>query len=113
MANTLTNGEWEELSFDFSMVIGNSYNRVLIIPDFLARSEPNLVYFDQIFFGSTVGLQDTGLDSIKLVPNPVTDWVELYGNFTDHVQLEIFDLQAKSIQRLTAVDNRISISHLK
>jgi hypothetical protein len=113
LPTTLTNGDWELLHFDFSSEIGTAYNRLVIIPDFADRSQDQITYIDQISFGSTAGLQDTGLDSIKLVPNPARDWVELYGNFTDHVQLEIFDLQGKSINRLTAVDNRISISHLK
>ncbi len=113
LPTTLTNGDWELLHFDFSSEIGTAYNRLVIIPDFADRSQDQITYIDQISFGSTAGLQDTGLDSIKLVPNPARDWVELYGNFTDHVQLEIFDLQGKSIKRLTAVDNRISISHLK
>ncbi len=64
VANTLTNGEWEELSFDFSMVIGNSYDRMVIIPDFLERSEPNLVYFDQISFNSGGAVEDYSLQDI-------------------------------------------------
>ena len=85
----------------------------MIIPDFADRSQDHISYIDQISFGSTAGLQDTGLDSIKLVPNPARDRVDIYGNFIDHVQIEIFDLKGKSIKRLTTADNRISISDLK
>ena len=49
---TVTNGDWEELSFDFSSVIGSTYSRIVIIPDFLARSSDNIVYFDQITFNA-------------------------------------------------------------
>ena len=49
---TVTNGDWEELSFDFSSVIGSTYSRIVIIPDFLARTTDHIVYFDQITFNS-------------------------------------------------------------
>ena len=49
---TVTNGDWEELSFDFSSVIGSTYSRIVIIPDFLARATDHIVYFDQITFNA-------------------------------------------------------------
>jgi hypothetical protein len=45
--NTLIN-QWEELTFDFSGSIGNSYSRIVIIPDFLARTQDYQIYFDNI-----------------------------------------------------------------
>lgn len=47
--NTVTN-EWEELTFDFSASIGNTYSRIVIIPDFVAapRTGDDIVYFDNI-----------------------------------------------------------------
>ncbi|MBN2175344.1 MAG: cadherin-like beta sandwich domain-containing protein, partial [Bacteroidales bacterium] len=45
--NTLIN-EWEELTFDFSGSIGNTYSRIVIIPDFAARAEDHIIYFDNI-----------------------------------------------------------------
>ncbi|MBK7632244.1 MAG: T9SS type A sorting domain-containing protein [Ignavibacteriales bacterium] len=45
--NTVLN-QWEEITFDFSSVIGNTYNRLVIIPDFLARSQDNTIYIDNI-----------------------------------------------------------------
>ncbi|HAN78128.1 MAG TPA: hypothetical protein DCQ31_10320, partial [Bacteroidales bacterium] len=49
VANTKIN-EWEELTFDFSGVIGNSYNKIVIIPDFEARTTDNVIYLDNISF---------------------------------------------------------------
>lgn len=46
-ANTLIN-QWEELTFDFSSAIGNTYNRIVIIPDFVARTQDNIIYIDNI-----------------------------------------------------------------
>lgn len=45
--NTLIN-QWEELTFNFSAAIGNTYNRLVIIPDFAPRAQDNLLYFDNI-----------------------------------------------------------------
>ncbi len=47
VSNTVIN-QWQELTFDFSGSIGNSYNRLVIIPDFLARTEDHNIYFDNI-----------------------------------------------------------------
>lgn len=45
--NTLIN-QWQELTFDFTASIGKKYNRLVIIPDFLARTTDQIVYFDNI-----------------------------------------------------------------
>ena len=47
VSNTLIN-QWEELTFDFSAQIGNTYGTIVIIPDFLARSVDYQIYFDNI-----------------------------------------------------------------
>ena len=46
-ANTVIN-QWQELTFDFSSVIGQSYNRLVIIPDFYARPQENIIFVDNI-----------------------------------------------------------------
>jgi hypothetical protein len=46
-ANTVIN-QWEELTFDFSGVIGQTYSRLVIIPDFYARPQENIIYIDNI-----------------------------------------------------------------
>jgi len=45
--NTVTN-QWEELTFDFSSVIGQTYNRLVVLPDFYARPQDNTIYIDNI-----------------------------------------------------------------
>jgi len=58
VSNTLTD-EWEELTFDFSGVIGNTYAILVLIPDFdfTPRAQDNIVYFDNIQLpeGTVVG----------------------------------------------------------
>lgn len=51
VANTVTN-QWEELTFDFSSQIGQTYSRLVIIPDFIARTQDNTLYLDDISFSA-------------------------------------------------------------
>ena len=90
VANTVTNGDWEELSFDFSTVIGNSYDRMVIIPDFLARSEPHLLYFDQISFNSGGAVEDYSLEDIDFEADGFgANWVWTVHNNHSNPALEI------------------------
>lgn len=54
-ANTLIN-QWEELTFDFTSIIGapssTNIDQIIIFPDFLARGQDNICYFDNIKFSS-------------------------------------------------------------
>jgi hypothetical protein len=45
--NTQVN-QWEELEFDFSGFIGNTYNRFRILPDYEDREEEHIIYLDNI-----------------------------------------------------------------
>lgn len=47
VTNTVIN-QWEELTFDFSGSIGNTYSTIVIIPDFAPRAQDNVIYFDNI-----------------------------------------------------------------
>lgn len=74
IANTLVN-EWEQLEFDFSAHIGNTYDQIVIFPDFTAREADNIIYFDGIYGEvatptSIAYLEDEEVD-INLFPNPV------------------------------------------
>jgi hypothetical protein len=47
IANTVTS-QWEEITFDFSNQIGVTFSRIVVIPDFAARAQTNVLYFDNI-----------------------------------------------------------------
>jgi hypothetical protein len=53
VANTVTN-QWQELTFDFSVKIGEPSSTditgFVLFPDFAARTQDNVVYFDDIVF---------------------------------------------------------------
>ena len=64
VANTLTNGNWEQLTFDFSSEIGTTFDRFVVIPDFDdSRFQDHITYFDEISFGNqTAGLNEFDLN---------------------------------------------------
>jgi uncharacterized surface protein with fasciclin (FAS1) repeats len=54
VSNTLTN-QWEKITFDLSSIIGYSYNRIVIFPDFPdTRTSGTTVYIDNIEFEKTL-----------------------------------------------------------
>ena len=113
LATTLTDGNWEALHFDFSSEIGTAYNRLVIIPDFESRSQDNISYFDQVSFSSVAGFQNVFFNSLKLVPNPANNWVQISGDFDAITAVEIFDIQGKLVKEIVYFQDQIDISDLK
>lgn len=85
LPNTLT-GQWEEITFDFSEVIGNTYNRLVIIPDFnFARTEDLVVYFDNIqlpegTLNSLPEPTDAPADPTHATEDVISIYTEVYDN---------------------------------
>jgi len=52
VANTLTD-QWEEITFDFSVQpnFADDFTGIVVFPDFVDRTDTNVVFFDQITFG--------------------------------------------------------------
>lgn len=67
VANTQTN-TWEELTFDFSEVIGNSYNKIVIIPD-NAASGAGVHYFDDLVVPDGVVVVDPAPTDAPTTPS--------------------------------------------
>lgn len=65
-ANSVVNGDWEELTFDFKSEIGKTFNLLVVIPDFAERSQDNVVYFDNLTFNAQPD-DNSGNDSTNLV----------------------------------------------
>ena len=113
LPTTVTDGNWEALHFDFSSEIGTAYNRLVIIPDFESRSQDNISYFDQVSFSSVAGFQNVFFNSLKLVPNPAKNWVQISGDFDAITAVEIFDIQGKLVKEIVSFQDQINISDLK
>ena len=111
--NTLTDGSWEQLTFDFSSQIGNTFNRLVIIPDFADRTQNNVSYFDQISFGGTAGLNYNLFNAVKMFPNPAKDVVQFSKNSNEQLAIEIFDVLGKSLMKVKNVQNEVNISTLR
>ena len=114
VANTLTNGDWEKMSFDFSSEIGNTFNRFVVIPDFDdSRFQDHITYFDQISFGnSTAGISDSTLNSVKMYPNPANGVIYFSSASNEVLEVAIYDLLGKQVLRSNRVQSQLNISNL-
>ncbi len=111
--NTLTNGQWELLTFDFSSEIGKTYDRMVVIPDFLARNQDHINYFDQISFGNgPLGLNDMKVNSLKMFPNPANDVLSFSGLSNDRVDIAIHNILGKQVLLKLNVQSHVDISSL-
>jgi hypothetical protein len=83
VANTVTN-EWEELTFDFSALIGNQYNKLIIIPDFNldGRTQDNTIYLDNITVPDGVVLPPPPEPTIA-APTPTIEATEVLSIYSD------------------------------
>lgn len=90
--NTTTN-QWEQISFDFSSHMGNTYDQIVVFPDFLARSSDNVIYFDNIYGGVSTGtsIADPGTNDVQVYPNPANTRISIKTDQTVE-KVEIFDM---------------------
>ena len=82
VSNTLTN-QWEKITFDLSALVGFSYNRIVILPDFPdTRISGTTAYIDNIERIDFTAVPRTNVkNNIKVFPNPVVDVLNV--TFTD------------------------------
>ena len=79
--NTKTN-EWEQLEFDFSSHAGNTYDQIVVFPDFDARTADNVVYFDDIYGDVAVftGVaEEKNTARLSVYPNPTAHQINIQG----------------------------------
>ena len=80
VANTKVN-EWEELTFDFSSQIESGYDQIVVFPDFAARTQDNVIYFDNITFDSDGGGNPT--EPTTSAPTPTQSASDVISVFSD------------------------------
>ena len=94
--NTVVN-QWEQLEFDFSAHIGNTYDQIVIFPDFAERDETHILYFDSVYgepaFTSTT---DPAATPIRVFPNPVGNLLYLE-NGQSREQLRVLDASGRVV----------------
>lgn len=100
--NTVEN-EWEILTFDFSAVIGKTYQSIVLFPDFPdpaeGRTEGALVYIENVVFGeqevtSAPLVQQAAL---KVYPNPAFD--KLYVQHPNMTGYTISNMLGQAVER--------------
>jgi len=102
VANTVVD-QWEELTFDFSDApnppaeIGG-LKRIIIFPDFNARTQDNICYFDNITFNSTTGTSvvNEELNNLQVYPNPVSAGVNVKIS-AEVSHFEVYDFAGRNI----------------
>ncbi|MFN7436201.1 MAG: hypothetical protein ACK5SJ_07140, partial [Bacteroidota bacterium] len=73
--NTKIN-EWEELTFDFSNLVGSgldgsvNISQIIVFPDFNARTQDNIIYFDNITFSASGGGPPPATAPTTAAPTP-------------------------------------------
>ena len=103
--NTLIN-EWEQIEFDFSEHIGNTYDQIVIFPDFNDRSSDNIIYFDEVYGELAVPSSTKELQKsfIKIVPNPATNSISIQSDYSVD-KYEIYSITGKLVKLEENFDN--------
>lgn len=112
IANTLVN-QWEEIEFDFSSHIGNTYHQIVIFPDFASRTMDNVIYFDNVYDGVVTSTENisTRAIAVELFPNPASNNLTIRSDeYVDNYA--IYSLTGELIAYAKNIDNNIDITQL-
>ena len=103
--NTKIN-EWEEITFDFSSLIGvfpEVIDQIVVFPDFdlNGRTQDNVVYIDNIYgsTSNTNSVSETIKNSIQIYPNPSRGVFNFSSQENDIKQLIVLDFTGKEVLR--------------
>ena len=116
VTNTSTTG-WEELTFDFTSFIGNTYSFLKIIPDFAAsaRTYGSINYWDNIAFSpnTSTGISSNQIQNPEIFPNPLNNVLNIKTN-VDIANITINNLSGQNIKKFvsTRVEQSFDISDL-
>jgi hypothetical protein len=107
--NTLIN-QWEKITFDFSGYINNAIyavedvNQIVVFPDFVARNEDRVIFFDNITIGdgSTSTVNETTSHTLHLWPNPTKDILRNHSEFILD-QVKIHDFTGREVLTIAQV----------
>lgn len=117
--NTTVYGQWEIMEFDFS---NESEGTAELNTDYIfdltsiffnfgsSGSEDIVYYFDNVSFGSPLGIQENILNSLKIFPNPSSDYI--YLNSYEKLKAIVYDYSGKEVIRESIIE-KLDISCLE
>lgn len=102
--------DWQLFEYDFTPTINANYLSVWAAID--GYGAP-LTGIDNFVLTSLTGLEDEKLNTLKIIPNPTTDFIQF--TLEQKGELYIYDLQGRKIlaEQVQKGDNRIDISYLE
>lgn len=115
-ATVTSSDTWETLEFDISTATGfdaaNSYDRVIIFPDFNAVGADELYYFDDIEFKEeATGFEELDAVIFNVYPNPASDYLFI-SNISNLKRIDIYSVTGQRIKTIETIESRIEISEL-
>ncbi len=106
---TLTN-QWEEVTADFSALIGYNYARIVIFPDFPdTRTSGTTVYMDNIAVPVATGVVDVKSEGLFVYPNPANDILNVKG--AKNADITIMNIDGRIVRSAKNVSS-VNISDL-
>ena len=109
--NTLIN-QWEELTFDLTSHIGQTFTRLTIIPDNSSvRSAQRISYWDNISFNSNKAnaVETVTNQSVHIFPNPVKTILQVKAD-REICQIVIYNLVGQIIKSVTVTGHEKNIN---
>lgn len=121
VANTKTD-EWEQLIFNFSDAVGETYKGIVFFPDFVNeaadRTEDVTVYWDNVAFvdsatafPATTTINEYNELNINVYPNPASEVLFIYGTYI--TDIEILDMLGKKVMSVNSINNKQYNIHLE
>jgi len=119
--NTTVSG-WQVVEFDFvnqapgteslSVGLGNgwTYNMASIFFNFGTEGAGETYYFDDVQFGSTIGINNYEINELSIFPNPANSQWTIHSENTDITLVEVFDLQGKLVLTLSPDSPTVEIN---
>ena len=108
--------EWEQIEFDFSAHIGNTYDQIVIFPNFLERDSDEVVYFDDVYgeVAMSTSVSDPSKIDLSLFPNPAQNFLVGQSEY-DIVDYQIYSMlgELMEVQEKMSSNSEISVGHLE